>query len=163
MSEAQLLVSMPRCLVKASQKSKNMNPPQSHNRISKVYALVAATLILPTLTYAQNNQGNGPVISPSAPSGFYVFTDNGYLVPPTPGVVGQVPLAAAGWLSNSPNAAGSGGTSTGVVTFSIGGQVFKAVTLAGTFTVNPDGSMSSTVKQTSPPRISATFHRLFFA
>jgi hypothetical protein len=65
--------------------------------------------------------------------------------------VGQVPLAAAGWLSNSPNAAGSGGTSTGVVTFSIGGQVFKAVTLEGTFTVNPDGSMSSAVKQTSPP------------
>jgi hypothetical protein len=31
--------------------------PRSNNRIGKVAALVAATLILPVLAYAQNNQG----------------------------------------------------------------------------------------------------------
>ena len=34
-----------------------MTPP-FHNRIRKVCALVAATLILPALAYAQNNQGD---------------------------------------------------------------------------------------------------------
>jgi hypothetical protein len=35
-----------------------MNPPLFHNRIRKVCALGAATLILPALAYAQNNQGD---------------------------------------------------------------------------------------------------------
>jgi hypothetical protein len=35
-----------------------MNPALFHNCIRKVCTLVAATLILPSLSYAQNNQGN---------------------------------------------------------------------------------------------------------
>ena len=34
-----------------------MLPPRFYSRIGKVAALVAATLILPVLAYAQNNQG----------------------------------------------------------------------------------------------------------
>jgi hypothetical protein len=40
---------------KGSQKSKKMNPPRSHNRISKVYALVAATAIGIALAVLANN------------------------------------------------------------------------------------------------------------
>jgi hypothetical protein len=51
----------------------NMIHPRSHKRISKVFALLAATLILPVLAYAQqnnqggnnqggNNQGGHPVV-----------------------------------------------------------------------------------------------------
>jgi len=38
--------------------TRKMTPP-FHNHIRKVCPLVAATLILPALAYAQNNQGNG--------------------------------------------------------------------------------------------------------
>jgi len=43
------------------------------------------------------------------------------------------------------------------VTFSIGGQVFSGITLAGTFTVNADGSVSETFEQTSGP-LMVTLH-----
>lgn len=83
----------------------------------------------------QNDQG----IKPGVLHGTYVFTESGYLVPPTPGVSGQVPLAAAGQTTFFAN-----GTESGVASFSAGGQVFTGVTLAGTFTVNADGSVSVT-------------------
>src|SRR5262249_14004804 len=73
------------------------------------------------------------------------------LSPPTPGVAGQVPLSAAGRATYTSNATGTSGTSTGVVTFSVGGQIFTGVTLAGTWKLNADGSVSETVQQTSPP------------
>jgi hypothetical protein len=38
--------------------TKKMNAPLFHNCIRKVCTLVAATLILPSLAYAQNNQGD---------------------------------------------------------------------------------------------------------
>jgi hypothetical protein len=38
--------------------TRKMNAPLFHNRICKVCSLVAATLILPSLAYAQNNQGD---------------------------------------------------------------------------------------------------------
>jgi hypothetical protein len=108
-----------------------MNPPLFHNRICKVCSLVAATLILPTLAYAQNNQGNGPGINPGVPNGTYSFTESGY-------VSGQVPLAGAGRLTFFAN-----GTTSGVASFSVGGTVYSGVTFAGTFTVNADGSVSA--------------------
>jgi hypothetical protein len=76
------------------------------------------------------------------------MTDGGYLVPPTPGISGQVPLASAGRITYTPNATGSGGTLRGVSTFSIGSPDFSQVfgiTFAGTFTVNADGSVSETI------------------
>jgi hypothetical protein len=55
--------------------------PRFHNRIGKVCALAAATLILPVLAYAQNtggnqggntggNQGNNPPRAPEANAGW---------------------------------------------------------------------------------------------
>jgi hypothetical protein len=97
-------------------------------------------LILPALAHAQNNQGNGgPRINPGVPNGTYSFTESGFYT-------GGVFAAAAGRETFFAN-----GTTTGVVTFSIGGTVYSGVTLAGTFTVNAGGSVSQTVYQTSPP------------
>lgn len=52
-----------------------MKAPLFHNRICKVCSLVAATLILPTLAYAQNNQGDNN-------QGDDLFSNNGlsYLI-----------------------------------------------------------------------------------
>ena len=110
----------------------------------KVCSLVAVTLILPALAYAQNNQGNGPGINPGVPNGTYVFTESGYLVaPPPPGITGQVPVTSVGRTTYFPD-----GTVSGIATFSFGGEVFS-VTFIGTFTVNKDGSVSATT--TSSP------------
>ena len=114
------------------------------NNLWRLMCILAAVTLIPALAHAQNNQGNGPTPIPGV--GFTIFTDGGYLSPPTPGIITPTPLAAASWTQNFPN-----GTSVGVVTFSIGGVISTRVTLSGTFTINPDGSMSSTVQQTSPP------------
>ena len=52
-----------------------MNAPLFHNRICKVCSLVAATLILPSLAYTQNNQGDNN-------QGDTLFSNNGlsYLI-----------------------------------------------------------------------------------
>ena len=124
-----------------------MNPPLFHNCIRKVCSLVAATLILPALAYAQNNQGNGPGINPSVPNGTYSFTNNGW-VPANPNqapvVDGQVPVAEAGRETFIPTGTTNGlafGNTSGVAAFSAGGGVFS-ITFTGTFTVNANGSVS---------------------
>jgi hypothetical protein len=110
-------------------------------------------LVLPNRGLANDDEG----IKPGVPNGTYVGINGGYLVPPTPGISGQVPLAAASRTTYTPNATGSGGTLRGISTFSIGSpdvvsviprqrafwQVFN-ITFAGTFTVNADGSVSET-------------------
>ena len=55
--------------------TRKMNAPLFHNRICKVCSLVAATLILPSLAYAQNNQGDNN-------QGDDLFSNNGlsYLI-----------------------------------------------------------------------------------
>src|SRR6516165_2806660 len=55
--------------------TKKMKASLFHNRIRKVCALVAATLILPALAYAQNNQGDNN-------QGDDLFSNNGlsYLI-----------------------------------------------------------------------------------
>jgi hypothetical protein len=120
----------------------------------KVCALVAATLILPTLAYAQNNQGNGPGINPGVPNGTYSFTDSGW-VPANPDqhpvVDGQVPLAGAGRWTFFAN-----GTTSAVATFSAGGELF-IITFAGTFTPNGDGSFSATINILTPFQAAADF------
>jgi hypothetical protein len=124
--------------------TRKMKAPLFHNCIRKVCALVAATLILPALAYAQNNQGDG---RPGVPNGTYAFTQNGW-VPAHPGqhpvVDGQVPLANAGRWTFFAN-----GTMSGVATFSAGSQVFP-ITFAGTFTPNGDGSFSATLNILTP-------------
>jgi hypothetical protein len=63
-----------------------VNLDRFHNRISKVCALVAATLILPALAYAQNNQGDNQIaalqnqvkaLAPLAPLAPYVSVVQG--------------------------------------------------------------------------------------
>jgi hypothetical protein len=128
-----------------------VNLDRIDNRIRKVCALVAATLILPALAYAQNNQGNGPGINPGVPNGTYVGTESGWVPSFTPTqhpvVDGQVPVVEAGRETFIPTGTTNGlafGTTSGVSAFSAGGQVFTGVTFAGTFTVNADGSVSAT-------------------
>jgi hypothetical protein len=138
-----------------------VNLDRFYNRIRKVCALVAATLILPTLAYAQNNQGNDQGNGrPGVPNGTYVFTNSGW-VPEHPDqhpvVDGQVPIAGAGRVTFFAN-----GTLSGVSGFTAGGQVFS-VTQAGTFTPNGDGSFSETVIITSiNPPFQSTAHLFLY-
>jgi hypothetical protein len=122
--------------------------PPFHNHIRKVCPLVAATLILPALAYAQNNQGNGgPGFNLGIPNGTYVFNITGFF-PPAPGAF----VAAVVRTTYTPNATGSGGTTSSVASYSIfGGQLYTGVTVKGTFTVNKDGRLSETYTQTSSP------------
>ena len=121
--------------------TRKMDFPLFHNRICKVCTLVAATLILPALAYAQNNQDGdaGPGIKLGTPNGTYVFTITGYL---TDASGNLLPLSAAGRETYFGN-----GSTSGVTTFSIKGQVQSRGTFTGTFTVNADGSVSETDTQ----------------
>jgi hypothetical protein len=73
--------------------TRKMNAPLFHNRIRKVCTLVAATLILPSLSYAQNNQGDNN-------QGDDLFSNNGlsYLITITNAPDTQ-PLMARGVLT----------------------------------------------------------------
>ena len=128
--------------------TRKMKAPLFHNRICKVCALVAATLILPALAYADNNRGDDHGDGrPGVPNGTYAFTNSGWVPAHAnqhPFVDGQVPLAGAGRWTFFAN-----GTTSGVATFSAGGEVFN-VTLAGTFTPNGDGSFSGTTNILTP-------------
>jgi hypothetical protein len=124
-----------------------------HNRIRKACALIAATLILPALAYAGNNQGDeGPCFKPGIPNGTYVFNITG-LGPAIPPATGLASLAAVGRVTYFAN-----GTTSGVTSFSFGGTVHTGVTFVGTFTVNEDGSVSETDQQTSPPGLLLHFN-----
>ena len=125
-----------------------MNSPLFHNCIRKVCTLVAATLILPALAYADNNQGDDHGDGrPGVPNGTYSFTNNAW-VPANPNqapvVDGQVPLAGSGRWTFFAN-----GTTSAVGTFSAGGEVFN-ITFKGTFTPNGDGSFSATTNILTP-------------
>ena len=137
--------------------TRKMKTPLFHNCIRKVCALVAATLILPTLAYADNNQGDDQGDGrPGVPNGTYSFTNNGW-VPAHPGqhpvVDTQVPILGAGRWTFFAN-----GTTNGVGTFSAGGAVFS-ITFAGTFTPNGDGSFSAT---TYIPAFQETTHYILY-
>jgi hypothetical protein len=128
--------------------TRKMNLPLFHNCIRKVCTLVAATLILPTLAYADNNRGDDHGDGrPGVPNGTYSFTNNGW-VPANPNqapvVDGQVPIAGSGQWTFFAN-----GTTSGVGTFSAGGELFS-ITFKGTFTPNGDGSFSATINILTP-------------
>jgi hypothetical protein len=133
-----------------------MNPPLFHNRICNVCSLVAATLILPALAYAQNNQGNGgPGFNLGIPNGTYVFNITG-LFPPTPSATSLAPVAAVTRITYTPNATGSGGTTSGVASYSFAPPgastvLFTGVPVVGFFTVQGDGSLLETYIQKGPP------------
>jgi hypothetical protein len=94
---------------------------------------------------AQDDQG----IKPFVPNGTYAFRDTGYVPAGPSGSL--VPLAAAGFVTFSAD-----GTTSGVVTGSINGQISSA-TLHGTWTINPDGSVSETEIQTGGPGLTLHF------
>jgi hypothetical protein len=135
-----------------------VNLDRFHNRIRKVcasgrtwLALVTASmglyLVLPDRGLAQNNQGqNNQGIKPGVPNGTYSLRTTGY-VPPLPGSSGLsgglVPLAAAGRITFFAN-----GTTSGVVSASVGGVIVDPIMINGSWTVNPDGSVSETEQQT---------------
>ena len=117
--------------------------PSFGNRIRKVYALVAAALILPALAYAQNNQGNGgPGFNLGIPNGTYVYNITGFFP-------SGASVAAVTRDTYTPNATGSGGTTRGVASYSVFGapMIFIGVPFKGTFTVNADGSVSESDTQ----------------
>ena len=147
-----------------------MNPPLFHHRICKLCTLVAATLILPALAYAQNNQGDDqndgrPGIKPGIPNGTYVFNITG-LIPPAQGanILAQLaPVAAVTRITYTPYANGSGGTTSGVASYSYappGGPptvLFTGIPVTGMFTVQADGSLVETYIQHATPNLTLHF------
>ena len=96
-----------------------------------VCSLVAATLILPALAYAQNNQGDeGRCFRPGIPNGTYAFEASGYISGP--------PICSAAQLTFFAD-----GKITGLSSFSVPVfPPFSRVGGSGTFKVNGDGSVS---------------------
>jgi hypothetical protein len=148
-----------------------VNLDRFYNRIRKVCALVVATLILPAVAYAQNNQGDDQGdgrhgINPGVPNGTYVGSESGW-VPAEPGqapvVTGRAFIAEAGRETFIPTGTTNGlafGTTSGVAAFSVGGQVVSGVTFTGTFMVNADGSVSATTNILTP--FQQTIHTIMY-
>jgi hypothetical protein len=114
--------------------------------------LVADTLILPALTYAQNNQGNGgPGFNLGIPNGTYVYNITG-LIPPALGAT-PLPVAAVTRLTYTPDATGSSGTTSGVASYSIATApvtLFTGVPVTGTFMVQRDGLLETYYQHDGP-------------
>jgi hypothetical protein len=109
---------------------KKMNPSPFHNRIRKVCALLTAALILPTLAYAGDDQGDGrPGINPGVPNGTYAWHASGSISGNLVNSAAQLTFFANGKI-------------TGLRSSSFGGIIVKQLKLTGTFTVNGDGSVS---------------------
>jgi hypothetical protein len=140
--------------VTADSKEKQTMKPTIRRCLALAVAFLGLYLALPDCGLAQNNQDQndqGTGINLRVPNGTYPFQDSGY-VPAIPPATGLVPLQAAGQETFFAN-----GTLTGLVSFSYGGTIFSRVRLSGTFTVNTDGSMSQTVTQLDPPKLTLHF------
>ena len=139
--------------VTADSKEKQTMKPTIRRCLALAIAFLGLYLALPgglaQNNQDQNDQGNG--INLRVPNGTYPFQDSGY-APAIPPATGLVPLQAAGQETFFAN-----GTLTGLVSFSYGGTIFRRVRLSGTFTVNTDGSMSQTVTQLDPPKLTLHF------
>ncbi len=109
--------------------------------LALVTASLGLCLGLPVCGLAQSDAGHD--IKLGIPNGTYVFTIAGWL---TDASGNLLPLAVAGRETYFDN-----GTTSGLTTFSIKGQVQSRVTFIGTFTVNADGSVSETDTQTTGP------------
>ena len=94
---------------------------------------------------AQDDQG----IKPFVPNGTYASHVTGYIPLGPSGSL--VPLAAAGHITYSAD-----GTTSGVFTGSINGQI-STFPVQGTWTINPDGSISETEIQTGGPGLTLHF------
>ena len=127
-------------------------------RLGKVLAFAGAVIglgtppglseVLADRELAQDDQG----IKPFVPNGTYAFRDirdTGYLPAGPSGSL--VPLAAAGHITYSTD-----GTTSGVFTTSVNGQI-STFPVQGTWTINPDGSISETDVQTGGPGLTLHF------
>jgi hypothetical protein len=124
-------------------------------RLGKLLAFAGAviglgtTLGLPEVladrAFAQDDQG----IKPGVPNGTYASHVTGYVPAGPSGPL--VPLAAAGNITYSAD-----GTTNGVFTASINGQV-STFPVHGTWTINPDGSISETDVQAGGPGLTLHF------
>ena len=117
-------------------------------RLGKLLAFAGAVIGLGTTPgLAQDDQG---IIKPFVPNGTYADHVTGYV----PGPSGSlVPLAAAGHLTISAD-----GTTSGVFTGSINGQI-STFPVHGTWTINPDGSISETDVQAGGPGLTLHFKK----
>jgi hypothetical protein len=105
-----------------------------------------ADTVLADRRLAQDNQG----IKPFVPNGTYADYVTGYVAGPSGSLV---PLAAAGHLTFSAD-----GTTSGVFTGSINGQI-STFPVHGTWTINPDGSISETDVQAGGPGLTLHFKK----
>jgi hypothetical protein len=105
-----------------------MNPSPFHNHVRKVCALVTAALILPTLAYAGDDQGDGR-INPCVPNGTYAWHSSGSISGTLVNSAAQLTFFANGKI-------------TLLRSSSFGGAIVKRLLIKGTFTVNGDGSVS---------------------
>ena len=94
---------------------------------------------------AQDDQG----IKPGVPNGTYASHSTGYIPLGPSGSL--VPLAAAGHITYS-----NDGTTSGVFTTSVNGQI-STFPVHGTWTINPDGSISETDVQAGGPGLTLHF------
>jgi hypothetical protein len=134
--------------VSADSREKQTMKPTIRRWLALAIAFLGLYLGAPVCGLAQNNQGQndqGTGIKLVVPNGTYVFQDGGYL--PIGGTL--VPLAAAGRTTFFPTS-NLGGTTSGVLWASIDGQIVP-ISIKGTFTVNPDGSVTEIEQQTGGP------------
>ena len=113
--------------VTADSKEKQTMKPTIRRCLALAIAFLGLYLALPDCGLAQNNQGqNDQGIKLGVPNGTYAFQDTGYVLGPSGNLV---PLGAAGRLTFFAN-----GTTSGLVSFSIGRTVYSRVALKGGFT-----------------------------
>ncbi len=117
-----------------------------------VTASMGLYLVLPERGLAQNNQGqNDQGINLVVPNGTYAFRDTGQVT--LPGSTTPILIAAAGRITFIPTGTINGqviGKTRGVLTASINGQI-SPITINGSFSVNPDGSVFEIEQQTGGP------------
>lgn len=115
--------------------------PTIRRWLALAIAFLGLYLALPDCGLAQNNQGqNHQGVNLGVPNGTYSTQITGQI--PDPSGSGKlVPIVVAGRATYFAN-----GTVSGVVSFSLNGQVQK-VTFTGTFTVNADSGVSETDTQ----------------
>ena len=122
--------------VTADSREKQTMKPTIRRWLALAIAFLGLYLALPDCGLAQNNQGqNDQGVNLGVPNGTYSTQITGQI--PDPSGSGKlVPIVVAGRGTYFAN-----GTVSGVVSFSLNGQVQK-VTFTGTFKANGDGSFS---------------------
>ena len=124
-------------------------------RLGKLLAFAAAVIgLVTTLGLSEVLADRGLVqddqdIGPFVPNGTYASHVTGYIPLGPSGSL--VPLAAAGHITYSTD-----GTTSGVFTTSVNGQI-STFPVQGTWTINPDGSISETDVQAGGPGLTLHF------